>query len=276
MTHPLYEKVNNLKATQLFTMSHAFAVWDFMCLLKCLQRKLTCTDVLWIPPKDVAAARLINEIVLGEECDQVSATKISSHYNLYLQAMSELKADTRPISALVDAIANKMPLDKALRQDIITKNVPQATTNFVRDTLSYALSETKEVHEIAAYFLLGREDPIPQMFQKLLDSLPELSSMHKSSESSFVLYLERHIEVDADTHAPMGQKLLENLCGNDEKKWMEATESANKALASRIRLWDGICSEIDRCFGKTCHADLTTDWQVITSSLKPTPQGAIA
>ena len=39
--------------------------------------------------------------------------------------------------------------------------------------------------------------------------------------------------------------LLTIFCGNDEKKWEEATEAAQKAMSCRIRFWDGILSQIN-------------------------------
>jgi len=222
--------------------SHVFAVWDFMALLKRLQIDLTCTTVPWLPGKDPLAARFINEIVLGEECDVVTpGTPPISHYQLYLGAMKELDADTKPIEILIDKlIKNGGKIYEALE---FTKKqyggyIPQNTFDFVRKT--FDICDSKPVHEVAAYFLYGREDPIPEMFQSLLGTL---ESSNVSCEK-LKLYLKRHIEVDSEDHAPLVAKLMKHLCNVDETKWEQATKSAIHAIEQRIILWDGILNEI--------------------------------
>lgn len=67
---------------------HIYAVWDFMSLLKALQRHLTCVDVPWVQVGGSQARRLVNSIVLDEESDL--ETGPVSHYELYLSAMEEI------------------------------------------------------------------------------------------------------------------------------------------------------------------------------------------
>ena len=41
VAHPLYAQMQTLDQLQKFTQWHVFAVWDFMSLLKSLQKNLT-------------------------------------------------------------------------------------------------------------------------------------------------------------------------------------------------------------------------------------------
>ena len=276
LTHPLYQRVNNLPALRVFMKSHVFAVWDFMTLAKSLQAHLTCLDRPWLPPRDIVSARLINDIVLGEETDEVRPGEFTSHYDLYLQSMLDVQADIAPMKEFEGRLRDGV--DPARAMDGIA--VPDATRDFVLHTLQ---SAERPVHEVAAAFLLGREDVIPRMFQSILDSLdrsedigvrmvtgleraerklPErvrgrvhgrfrdamrrvrASTGIRDPRANLRLYLERHIELDGDHHGPMGERLLRVLCSTDATKWDEAFDAAQKALEVRVALWDGILAEI--------------------------------
>ena len=93
--HPIYHQLHTLAEVNTFTENHVFAVWDFMSLLKRLQQDMTCIRVPWFPADNTKAARLINDIVIGEETDIGPDGSYVSHLGLYLRAMREIGASTR-------------------------------------------------------------------------------------------------------------------------------------------------------------------------------------
>ena len=242
LSHPVYTQVNDLIALRIFMESHVFAVWDFMTLLKTLQRRLTCVEIPWIPAKVATSARFVNEIVLAEETDEVTPGYYSSHFELYLLAMEEVGADCRTMQAFLECLRQGDLAEQAL----ISLPIPATTKQFVLNTLSSAQGST---HEVAATLLFGREDLIPKMFSRLLEQVEQAKGFRCNA---FRLYLERHMHVDEESHAPLGKKLLINLCENDEKKWVEAQGVTEQALRSRYSLWDGIEQAIDAAKSDVC------------------------
>jgi hypothetical protein len=211
---------------------HVFAVWDFMSLLKSLQRNLTCVTVPWVPTGPTGSRRLINDIVMVEESDELGDGFIS-HFELYVNGMREACADTTAIDRLVDLLRGGSDVQDALA----AARVPAPSVEFAATT--WQIIETMPVHCQAAAFAFGREDLIPDMFTQVV-AINERSR----KLGTFVDYLERHIEVDGEQHTPMAMQMVTDLCGDDERKWQDCADTVNTALAARARLWDNILTAI--------------------------------
>lgn len=231
ISHSVYQQIASDVELKAFTEEHVFAVWDFMCLLKSLQQYLTCIEVPWLPTQNKETRRFINEIVVGEESDFDSKGLTMSHFEMYMQAMKTLGANTNKIEKFIQLISNKVSIDNALFECEVNKE----TRDFVQFTFS--IIRRGKVHEIASVFTFGREDLIPEMF---LEMVKELKANHPEQLTDFLYYLERHIEVDGEDHGPLSLKLMEEVCDKDPKKWEEATAAAEQALKMRILLWDGV------------------------------------
>lgn len=234
--HPVYAKIKSIEHLNIFMQHHVFAVWDFMSLLKALQRNLTCVELPWTPVGSAETRFLINEIVLGEESDVDEQGKRTSHFELYLSAMSQAGANTATINTFVKNINKKIPL----KESLIISNVPEAAVDFVAKT--FEVIHFNKPHVQAAVFTFGREDLIPGMF---LNFVKELNSQKPDSVSILKYYLERHIEVDGEHHSHLAYQMTEELCGEDLSKWEEATEEVKKSLNARINLWNGIAEKLD-------------------------------
>ena len=102
--HELYQSLKSIDDIKIFMESHVFAVWDFMSLLKALQALLTCTKVPWTPNMDSKSARLINQIIVDEESDLNYSGEPKSHFEMYLEAMEEIEAETASIHHFLSGI----------------------------------------------------------------------------------------------------------------------------------------------------------------------------
>ncbi len=237
LTHPVYKKIKSLDHLKIFLEHHVFAVWDFMSLLKGLQQELTCTQVPWIPQGNPVTRRLINDIVLGEETDIDSNGNPTSHYELYRDAMCSLTADTSTIELLIEKIRKGIEIKQAINE----LEIPNSIKEFM--LFSFEVVYSHKPHLIASAFTFGREDLIPDMFTSLVK---DLQKSFPNKLSDLVYYLDRHIELDTDEHGPMALQMIVELCEEDETKWNECLEIAQKALKVRIQLWDGILEAINK------------------------------
>lgn len=235
LVHPMYAQINSIEDFQCFMEQHIFAVWDFMSLLKALQRALTCVEVPWAPKGSPVTRRFINEIVLGEESDLDSNGKVLSHFEMYLEAMQQIGANTLPIHQLTEWLSYGKTLDEALYQ----LDIREETRAFVRYT--FEIINSGQLHKIAALFTFGREDLIPDMF---IEILREMQNQGQANIDKLLYYLERHIEIDGGDHGPISLKMMEEICGTDLVKWQEATEVSLVALEKRYQLWDGVNAKL--------------------------------
>jgi len=237
LNHPLYSKIASPEHLRCFMEHHVFAVWDFMSLLKALQEKLTATTTPWVPVGNPELRYLINEIVLAEETDINFDGKRQSHFEMYLDAMDKGGANKIKIEDFVAQVIHGTDIFLI----IAASDLPKSIKKFLKFTFEI-VAEGKP-HKVAAAFTFGREGLIPEMFSSIIKNIQQ--KFPEEDLKLFKYYFDRHIELDADEHGPMAFKMVEELCGDDSVKKKEVFEVAQKALNTRIILWDGILEEIE-------------------------------
>jgi hypothetical protein len=81
------------------------------------------------------------------------------------------------------------------------------------------------------------------MFRRLLNTLYRAD--HDSDRlRNFIYYIDRHIELDGDSHGPKGRELLENLVANEPDKDERALRAACNSIKARIGLWNGTVNKL--------------------------------
>ncbi len=258
-SHPLYSCLERASDLRVFMESHVFCVWDFMTLLMALRRRLCGDSIPWVPVGLAEDRRLINEIVLDEESDRAPEGRPISHFELYLEAMREVGADTGSIDHFVAALRAEVPVRRAL--DLC--QAPTGVPAFIAHTLEVA--QSAPLHVLAAVFFSSREALIPPIFGRIVERIapalpahpdgfravaaePEMRRAAPVAGSWGLLrfYLERHIEVDDGEHQHAAGLIVARACGSEGERWQRATLASRAALEARIELWDQIRAQIEK------------------------------
>jgi hypothetical protein len=236
--HPVYGALQDLDDLRRFMSHHIYSVWDFMSIVKYLQRKIAPTEFPWAPIAHPSVRRFINSIVLEEESDEGlpdadGNPTFCSHFELYCAAMKEIGADTTGPLKFVE-IAHGKGIRAALDAGI----APAPSHQFMETTFGFI--DNDKPHLVAAAFSLGREQVIPGMFRSILGKI----GITEKQAPAFHYYLHRHIHLDEDFHGPLSLLMLDELCEDDPLKFKEAEVAAAQAIEARLRFWDGVLAAL--------------------------------
>ncbi len=232
-SHPVYAALETPRDLRCFMEHHVYSVWDFMSLVKYLQATLAPSRHPWRPLGDPSCRRFINELVLEEESDRAwpgdEDSGFCSHFELYLDAMAEVGADPSRVQAFVARSAAE-PMAFLLEN----ADIPEPSRRFTATTFGFI--DGARPHEAAAALAVGREHVIPTVFRAILARF----GIDAGQAPRFHYYLNRHVHLDEDFHAPMSIRLMTSLCGDDTVAQQQAVAAAGRALDARVAFWDGV------------------------------------
>ena len=234
ISHRLFANKLSIEQVRVFMESHIFSVWGFMSLVKSLQIGITSNHIPWVPNENTknGLTNFINEIVLCEESDDIDGIGYTSHFEIYLLAMENIKANSEIIRKLI----KKLQKGKYNKEFISELSIHNEVKDFINFDLEVSLS--KSLPKVVGCFTLGREKVIPNMFSYIVPCIEE-----DENTKYLLTYLKRHISVDGDRHGPLSIKLLDAICAN-EKDYCLAYSSGIKSLELRLKVWDRISYEL--------------------------------
>ncbi|WP_066218562.1 DUF3050 domain-containing protein [Formosa haliotis] len=228
--HKLYDVLTTAEDVKLFMEHHVYTTWDFMSLLKTLQLQFSTFKLPWVPNDNPDIFKFINEIVAAEESDVNELGETKSHFEMYVDSMHQIGANTTLITTFTELIHNKISVSKAAKLVYI----PEFIKDFIEFTFN--IIETKKPHVMAAVFIFGREDIITDKVLKVINSIES----EDISCSKIKFLLNRYLFLKQEDHRALSYRMLSKLCGSDLVKWEEVLTASREALEHRIILWDNI------------------------------------
>lgn len=234
--HRVYNLVQNAATLRFFMERHVICVWAYHALLRSLQKELIAHSLPLNSDDYKEALRLLAEIILDEEVEDLGDGKFVSHLELYLDAMQEARCDIAPILGFFDMLEHRVPLERALEE-----------ARFPAETMAYAryISSLLDspIHMRAAALFYEGEPFIPDRFLhhlfRLGDSIPV---------DRLLDYFERHIEGLKKPGFSAAGRLVELFCRADPTLNREAEIVAEKLMGQRIDLWNNIAWGVDQFF----------------------------
>src|SRR5271154_3256571 len=107
--------------------------------------------------------------------------------------MSQCGADTTPIDRFID----EMRHGTTVRVALAAADIADCVRRFVLQ--SFDVIDGENVCALASAFTFGREDLLPDLFQRIVD---RLNLETGGGLEVFRYYLQRHIGLDGDEHGP--------------------------------------------------------------------------
>ena len=133
-----------------------------------------------------------------------------------------------------DTFVGMVEQGTSVEASLAQASAPGPAARFIAST--FAILSEGHTHATAAAFTCGREDLVPRMFRQVASH----TSILRPTHPAFFYYLDRHIELDSDSHGPLARQMLQTLCNGDERRIRESVHAVERSLMARVHLWDGV------------------------------------
>jgi len=226
--HPVYGMLRTPAALATFMEHHVYTVWARLTLIRALQRRVNGVELPWRPSTfPTRFVRAVNRLVTDAESDRFTPMHDLGHFELYLQAMGQVGADTTAVSRLVD------------NGDTPPSDVPKAAApmvSFVDQTATRGMNE-----EVAATLLDGFVTLSGDVDAAIIQGIG-----HFGQDAHLLrMYASRRLQLDGARDIQQGlYELLRHMIRGEAVRDQWARDAAHRILELQATLWDGVASLI--------------------------------
>ena len=232
--HKLYDHIVSKKSLKFFMERHIICVWSYNALLRSLQKDIVALSLPLNTESHKEAVRLISEIILNEEVEDLGDGSYLSHLELYLESMQSLECDLSNILSFFDILEGGVSPEKAF--------IYVAFSNEIKRYAEHTISVLKRPLHIRAAALFYEGEPfIPDHFLNVIERLSNQMNVDRLLD-----YLELHIEGLKCPGFSAAGRLVEVLCRADRSLNRESEVMAEKVMWERIVLWNSLLADIEK------------------------------
>ena len=231
----LVDSIENVEDARAFMENHIFAIWDYMSLMRALENKLRDDSLPWFPSNNGKSLKTLSKIVNEEEYAVDSDGSIKSHFEMYLEAMEEMGANTSDILNVLSHSRTINLIDEALT----LSGTSMESSHYTR--FIYTIIKSQKTHLMAIVFALSKE-VISKVL--ILESLCKKDIIKKCDKTLFLINKIKAKNLkDFNTSA---FKLASDLIGDDPQKLMEAKRAAITCIRYRTLYLEGVTRFIQK------------------------------
>lgn len=215
--HPVYNELTSRTKIKCFILYHIFAVWDFVKLLKPLQKQF-----LAYPRK---SKRFIDQMIFAQTSDLYSYDQQNEDFALYLRAIAEMEIDPDLFLWYFQEAPNNLDLLKPGIKKLVEFNL--------------AIAKSGLLAEITAVFFYGRE----KLNSRLFASAIKILKQEKKECSILTGYSARLLQENNFQFELLSLELLNYIC-QDEAELVRALQAGLEALDLKEQLWNEALAEM--------------------------------
>jgi len=233
--HLLYDSIVNISDARMLMEYHVFVILNFMTLLQELQRRLILSPPIFPSKWHRLPNHLIREILISDHETEGRYNQMN-YFDLYLHTMQEIGCDMSKIEQLLDQIKKGETLEEAL----IHCQVPPFASALILQTTN--ILKGKQLHIQLAAFIYGMEDPMLILLNGLLNRIKKRKLPGKTD--LFRYCLRKGIIIFEPLPDDSSAEILEILCGEDERKWLQVVKAIKNMLNFQLELWNHLLTEL--------------------------------
>jgi hypothetical protein len=168
----LYSCIKTEDDFRVFMENHIFTIWDYMSLLKALENSFRNDSLPWFPSRNAKSLKTLHEVVCQEEFASDGKGEIKSNFEMYLETMEEIGANT---SDILNVLSHARSID--IIQEALTLSNNNVESSYYTRFI-YNIIKSGKPHLMATVLALSKETSFPSLFaENLKDQSFDLISL---------------------------------------------------------------------------------------------------